>query len=261
MRLHNYVCAVGLAMMTFAVSAQNEDNRDTVIASKLFAEVKEKGELHQETTEFSLYPHTALGQKAIATWEKSDAPTYSAESLYYLPKATLVENSKNPSDADTSLLQAAKVIRMISKMQGIQYYSNGDKKWETLYEHASMIESAASKKPIPDQTDGNADGKTFYCLLDDNSFGENVYQLDYSQTQNEVSVCFTNMDALKVAMITGVKPRFMKINLVVTDCDDAYLVYMVVQAKYPQISFLEKRLRRSLAARVDAIYGWFKGQF
>ncbi len=232
-----------------------------VVSPEVFAVLREKGVAQQETQEFSLRPDTPLAKEGTCTWEQHDAPLYSAESLYYLPKKTLIANSKNPADADTSIEAAAKILRMVSNMQGIQYYSNGDKKWETLYKRAYMVESPRSKQAIPDQTEGNADGKTFFCLLDDNSFGENVYQLDYRQSADEVSVCFTNTDALKVAMITGVKPRDLKINLVVTDCGDAFLVYLVTQAKYPQISFLEKRLRRSLTARVDAIYGWFKNQF
>ena len=232
-----------------------------VVVPSVLAALREQGRVQQETQEFSLFPDTPLARAATGTWDRNDAPLYSTESLYYLPKETLVERSKNPAGADTSVAAAAKVLRMISKMQGVQYYSNGDKKWETLYKRAYMVENPRSKQAIPDQTDGDADGKTFFCLLDDHSFGENVYQLDYRQSADEVSVCFTNTDALKVAMITGVKPHDLKINLVVTDCGDAFLVYMVAQAKYPQISFLEKRLRRSLAARMDAIYGWFTNQF
>ena len=250
-------CAAG--MMVAAVSAGYARGAEALLPTETFAALRENGELHQETLTFSLCPNTPLAAAAVAAWEYHDAPTYSAESLYYLPKAELT-GGKNPAE-DVSLARAAQVVRMISTMQGIQYYSNGDKKWETLYTRAYMIENSRSKRAIPDQTDGDADGKTFFCLLDDHSFGQNVYQLDYRQSANEVSVRFTNVDAVKVAMITGVKPRRMNINLVVTDCGDSFLVYMVVQATHPKISFLEKRLRRSLAARVDAIYGWFKSQF
>lgn len=246
--------------MAMAAAGYAREAADVVLPS-VFGALREEGRMQQETQEFSLFPDTPLARAATDTWERNDAPLYSAESLYYLPKETLAEHSKNPADADTSIAAAAKILRMISKMQGIQYYSNGDKKWETLYKRAYMVENARSKQAIPDQTEGDAEGKTFFCLLDDHSFGENVYQLDYRQSADEVSVCFTNTDALKVAMITGVKPRDLKINLVVTDCGDAFLVYLVAQAKYPQISFLEKRLRRSLAARMDAIYGWFTNQF
>ncbi|MBQ7159661.1 MAG: hypothetical protein IJS09_09615 [Treponema sp.] len=258
------LCILGAIMMGFSTSFAQDAEKigpEEIIEPALLEKIKEKGEIHQETTEFSFFPKTTLAKNAIGTWEKDEEPNYSAENLYYLKKATLVANSKDKSSVDTSLDSVAKVIRSISKMKGMQYYSNGDKKWETLYHNAYMVEGANSKQRIDDQIDGNADGKTYYCLLDDNSFGDGIYQLDYHQSENEVSLCLTNVESLKVAMFKGVKPRFMKINLVVTDIGDAYLVYMVVQAKYAKISFLESRIRRSLAARVDAIYNWFKIQF
>lgn len=259
------LCAIGGLTVVLAVGFAQEAEKmifeDNVISPEILAQVIEKSELHQETTDFSFYPNTELAKKAISTWEKEDEPNYSSENLYYVKKATLVANSKDKEHADPSLDAVSRVVRSISKMKGMQYYSNGDKKWETLYHKAYMIESDKSDKQIVDQTDGNADGMTCYCLLDDNSFGEGIYQLDYQQSEKEVSLCLTNVEALKVAMFKGVKPRYMKINLVVTDMRDAYLVYMVVQAKYAKISFLESRIRRSLAARVDAIYNWFKFQF
>ena len=254
------LCILGMMSLMFSTGFAQEVGAD-MIAPELLSEIMAKGMVHQETMDFSFYPKTALAEKATTTWEQEEEPNYSAENLYYLKKDTLIANSANKESADTSLDTVAKVIRSISKMKGMQYYSNGDKKWETLYHSAYMIENEKSKKQIADQTEGNADGKTYFCLLDDNSFGDGIYQLDYQQTENEVSLCLTNVESLKMAMFKGVKPRYMKINLVVTDIGDAYLVYMVVQARYAKISFLESRIRRSLGARVDAIYNWFKFQF
>lgn len=256
------LCMVGVMMMGISTGfAQEAKDIDACISSELLAEVIEKGELHQETMDFSLYPKTKLGKWATQTWVQSEQPNYSSENLFFIKKDTLVANSSDKEHADTSIASVSRVVRTVSKMKGMQYYSNGDKKWETLYHKAYMIENEKSKKQIADQTEGDANGKTYFCLLDDNSFGDGIYQLDYRQTENEVSLCLTNVEALKVAMFKGVKPQFMKINLVVTDIGNAYLVYMVVQAKYTQISFLESRIRRSLASRVDAIYNWFKFQF
>lgn len=220
-----------------------------------------------EDGSFSLCPDTTLSRAAIATWEKDEKPVYIAENLYRVKKATLVSNSVAPKNADTSLAQVSRVIRSVSKMQGMKYYSNSDKKWAVLYEEAHLIDAPDTKQTIADQTDGDADGKLLYCILKDHTFGKGVYRLDYQQRENEVSVCFTNEAAMKVLGITGVKPGYMKINLVVIDnelsnpADDSYTIYMVIQAKYPSISFLENMLRKSFYARLDAIYNWFIKQF
>jgi len=53
----------------------------------------------------------------------------------------------------------------------------------------------------------------------------------------------------------------LKINLVVIDQNEYYLVYMLVQTKYLSLPLLDSRLNRSFNARIDAIYKWFLNQF
>jgi hypothetical protein len=94
-------------------------------------------------------------------------------------------------------------------------------------------------------------------MQDDNSFGECYYELSYCQREKEVSVCFDNFESLKFAFITAAKPHNVKINLVVIDEGDHFLVYLMVQAYYPRISMLENKMIDSFNARVDSIYKWF----
>ncbi|BDC94910.1 MULTISPECIES: DUF6675 family protein [Treponema] len=221
--------------------------------------------LNDEKVVLSLTPDTELSRKAVGTWAGSGSPRFTTENLFFLKKATLIANSDNGEKCDTSIDAVSKVVRSISKMKGMQYYSNGDKKWETLYHKSHLIDSLKSKKAIPDDLEGSADGKRFYCLQQDNSFGQCVYKLEYFQRDksepNEVAVCFTNAENLKYGPVTAVKPGNLNINLVVIDQGSYYLVYMFVQAKYPSLPFLESRLNRSFNARVDAIFKWFSMAF
>lgn len=221
--------------------------------------------MNSDEVRLSLTPDTELASKAVRGWTLDAKPRFTTEKLFYLKKATMVANSDAPEKCDTSINGVSKVVRSISKMKGVQYYSNGDKKWETLYHKSNLIDSLKDKNAVPDDLEGSADGKSFYCIQEDNSFGTCVYKLDYSQRDkqvpNEVSVCFTNAESLKYGPITAVKPGNMKINLVVTEQDTFYLVYMFVQVKYPSVPFLESRLNRSFNARVDAIYKWFSMSF
>lgn len=221
--------------------------------------------LNEENVSLTLTPNTELSKKAISNWTQKEKPRFTTENLFFLKKATLVANSENPDNCDTSLDAVSKVIRSISKMKGIQYYSNGDKKWETLYHKSHLIDSLKTKKPIPDDLEGSANEKSYFCLQEDNSFGTCVYKLDYLQRNEnnpkEISVCFTNAESLKYGPITAVKPGNLNLNLVVIEQDTYYLVYIYVQAKYPSIPFLESRLNRSFNARVDAIYKWFSMSF
>ncbi len=216
---------------------------------------------NNEVVQFGLTPNTALGKKAQNTWTSSEQPRFTSENLFFVKKATLIANSSDPDNAGTTLDAVSKVIRSISKMKGMTYYSNGAKKWETLYHESNLVKSVTDKTPIPDDTTSPIDGKVYYCYQEDNSFGGCVYSLEYSRNKDEISVCFTNVTPLKYGFITAVKPGNLKINIVIVDQGSYDLLYMLVQTVYPKISLFESRLNRSFNARVDAIYKWFTMQF
>lgn len=247
---------------SFAAFAQDFD----IISEELFSQLKKDGSVQRsfiksENIEFLNCPNTELANKAKEIWTLKDNPVFFCENIYLVEKETLLNNSKNPETADVSIDGVSKVIRSVSKMKGMEYFSNSDKKTETLYHEANLIKSKDDKTFMEDKLDGSADGLNVFCILDDNTFGEAVYYLEYAQRENEVSVCFTNVGDLKLGPIKGVKPGNMKIYLCVTDFGDYYLVYLVTEAKYISLSFLENALNRSFNARIDAIYKWFLYQF
>jgi len=264
------IFGLALFLSTNAFSQVPNSVNDSAIDDKLLTELINSPNrklqntfLNDEQVKLILTPNTELSEKAISSWTNSENPRFTTENLFFLKKATLFANSDNPQSCDVSIDAVSKVVRSISKMKGIQYYSNGAQKWETLYHKSNLIDSPKTKNPIPDDLSGDVNGKSFYCHQEDNSFGTCIYKLDYLKrtSPNEISVCFTNAESLKYGFITAVKPGNLKLNLVVIEQDTYYLVYIYVQAKYPSIPFLESRLNRSFNARVDAIYKWFTMSF
>ena len=234
------------------------------VSPEILAKVKESGELHNvflndDEVKLSLVPNTELSKLAINHWDNSEKPRLTTEKLFYLDKKSLASGESGDFDSLSSIniSKVSKVIRSISTMKGTEYYSNRHKKWETLYHEAYLLKSPSEKIKIPDQTEGSADGKTLYCMQDDNSFGKCYYSLSYKQRANEVSVCFDNFEPLKFGFITAAKTHNVKINLVVVDGGEHFLVYLIVQAYYPRISVLENKMIDSFNARVDSIYKWF----
>ena len=226
------------------------------ISAELLGKLKSSGELqnfflNDDEVKLSLVPDTELSKLAVAHWDNSEKPRLTTEKLFYIDKKTI------GSKSNFSIDDVSKIIRSISTMKGTEYYSNRHKKWETLYHEAYLVKSPSDKSKIPDQTEGSADGKTLYCMQDDNSFGKCYYTLSYKQRENEVSVCFDNFEPLKFGFITAAKAHNVKINLVVVDEGEHFFVYLMVQAYYPRISVLENKMIDSFNARVDSIYKWF----
>ena len=245
------------AIFLFCVGAFSQS-----VSSEILEKVKSSGELqnvflNDTKVELTLLPNTELSSLAVGHWDNSEKPRLTTEKLFYLDKNSL-DSAENPENL--SIEKVSKIIRSISTMKGTDYYSNRHKKWETLYHDASLIKSPADKSKIPDDTEGSADGKTLYCMQDDNSFGKCYYKLTYKQRKNEVSVCFDNFEPLKFGFITAAKAHNVKINLVVVDEGDHFLVYLMVQAYYPRIALLEDKMIDSFNARVDSIYKWFVAQ-
>lgn len=184
---------------------------------------------------------------------------FAEEKLYRLPKSE-IEN-KNAAALDTST--ASKIMRSISKMQGMQYFSRSRKSWDELYSQAFRMENPDSKdfSAAPDLKEGDADGLEIFAFLNDHTFGESVYKISYKQNQNEFLMLMENYSALTYGPVKAVKPGDLKMCVCVIDCGDEFLFYIGNYAEFKMISALKKRLNNSFEARLEAIYNWFKNQF
>ena len=246
-----------LGLFSFAAFSFSES-----ISDESLEKLKAAGELQnvflsKDKAELSLVPKTELSELAVKKWTSDEKPRLTTEKLFYLDKKSLGGNSDLNSESELTVEKVSKILRSISTMKGTEYYSNRHKKWEVLYHDAYLVDSKENKNPILDDTEGSADGKTLYCMQDDNSFGKCYYQLEYRQTEKEVSVYFDNIEPLKFGPITAAKAHNVKINLVAVDEGDYYLVYLLVQASYPRISLFENMMLDSFNSRVDSIYKWF----
>lgn len=184
---------------------------------------------------------------------------FAEEKLYRLPKSE-IEN-KNAAALDTNT--ASKIMRSVSKMQGMQYFSRSRKSWDELYSQAFRVENPDSKdfSAAPDLNEGDANGLEIFAFLNDHTFGESVYKISYKQNQNEFLMLMENYSALTYGPVKAVKPGDLKMCVCVVDCGDEFLFYIGNYAEFKMISALKKRLNNSFEARLEAIYNWFKKQF
>ncbi len=242
-----------LGLFSFAAFSFSESISDETLEKLKAAGELQNVFLSKDNAKLSLVPKTELSELAVKKWTSDEKPRLTTEKLFYLDKKSLGGNS----ESELTVEKVSKILRSISTMKGTEYYSNRHKKWEVLYHDAYLVDSKENKNPIPDDTEGSADGKTLYCMQDDNSFGKCYYQLEYRQTEKEVSVYFDNFEPLKFGPITAAKAHNVKINLVAVDEGDYYLVYLLVQASYPRISLFENMMLDSFNSRVDSIYKWF----
>lgn len=250
-------------MIAASVMPLNALTVGQILPEKTVTALKEKGRLvntryMSETVELIYKPDTPLVKIAADVWpETKEKPVYYSEQIYLLNKKTL--GSGNPEK--NNIEYASKVLRSASKMQGMQYYSNTDKKVTTLYKECYCIKGPKNREKIADDTEGSADGKILYCLQNDHSFGKTEYRLEYHQTADEVNANYINISPLYVGIFKGVDTDDLMISIVMTDCGDDLVVYMLVRSKFPAVKMLEDSMNDSFSSRLDAIYKWFIEQF
>ncbi|MCR5217676.1 DUF6675 family protein [Treponema sp.] len=222
--------------------------KDGTVTSKKFKE---------NNTDLVLLPTSESSSYVSSMWTYKKDPVLIQENLYLISKSSLNETEPEA----VNIKKASKIIRSISKMQGMKYFSHSSEDYETLYKEAYCVSGPKSKTKVIDKTSGSADGKVLYAYLNDNSLGKTIYELKYHQTEEEVSVTFENTTDVDIGPITAVDDGNLHIGLVIYDCGDDFLVYTVVEARFPSLSFLEDRMNESLSARMIAIYEWFIKQF
>lgn len=236
---------------------------EQILPESTVSALREKGHLENmsymsDTVELIYKPDTPLTKIVADLWPaEKEKPVYYSEQIYLLNKKTL--GSGNPEK--NNIEYASKVLRSVSKMQGIQYYSNTDKKVTTLYKECYCIKGPKNREKIADDTEGSADGKILYCLQNDHSFGKTEYRLEYHQSAEEVNVNFINISPLYVGIFKGVDTDDIKISFVMTDCGEEFVVYMLVKSKFPAVKMLENSMNDSFSSRLNAIYKWFIEQF
>ncbi len=230
------------------------------LAPDIFHQLVEKGEVSRQSykedgAEFSLFPRTELGSALKETWTEKKEPVFVSESLFLIEKP----EGSNPEELDTELV--SRIMRSISSMEGIQYYSHSDKKTKTLYTKSYTIDNPDEENRIPDQLDGSADNLSVYAFQEDGSFGKNYYRIDYRQRENEVSMVIRLVEPLKFGILTAVKANNLVFNIDILDKGQYLVMYVGAKVNFPALSIFESRLSNSFGSRIIALHGWFKDSY
>ena len=251
-------CLCLVVLLSGGLFAQAAENIPSEIDGSIFQQLLEKGEYRvqyfkESGRDFTLYPQTELGSLLTKTWTETKDPVFVAESLF------LIEKPEGSNQLDTALI--SRIMRSVSSMEGIEYYSNSEKKMKTLYSQSYTIDNLEDKNRIPDNVDGSAENLSVYAFQEDGSFGDNYYQIDYRQRENEVSMVIRLMEPLKYGLVTAVKANNLVFNIDVLDKGSYLVMYVGAKVKFPAISLLENKLNKSFGSRITALHDWFKSSY
>lgn len=198
-------------------------------------------------------PDNAFAREAVSYWTGEEAPFFS-ESLYLYKKPESIETADD-------LAKVSRILRSISRLEGISYYSTSRKQMRILYEKSYAIDNQKTKKRIDDPVSGSADGVSILTFQKDLTFGECVYQYNYRQNIDTVAFYSCNLEPMSYAFIRVIDPGKLRNSLVVQDLGDYLLVYGITRANFAAIPGLDTKINASFSTRMEAVYDWFLKEY
>ena len=259
-----FLCLFSFLANIFSQEIKSEYPKlEDIIDSKYINELKENNKIsrfftEKDNSDFQFYPDLELAKSATKKWKstRQDKPNFTIESIYRLEKSKQEFSGENIEKIIFEDANIKKILRSISKMEGIEYYSNSRKRTEVLYSKAYTVNNPTERKKVEDNF--NYLENPIYVLLDDKSFGEYLSVINNDSKGFENCFEYLNIDNINYGIIKAVEPNNMQVFLDVINCEDEIIVYVFIQSKMDVPAIFKSKIYDSFVARTDALFEWFK---
>ena len=182
--------------------------------------------------------------------------TLGMEGLYLL--SGLPPGYRNSPSRERTL-KIYNILRSVSTLRGLEYYSETSNKMKTLFEESWAIDDFESKQKISDPLVSELqpfDSISIYQK--DNRFSKNQYTMSFRNEEVNLSTSIVNHTPLKVSgIIKLVDPENMQIHITIMPYQEGLAVYVMMAAATDTRSF-RSRAQQSFANRAIALKNWFE---
>lgn len=212
----------------------------------------EETAFYTDTPSFDLAPESGYTDTIAASVRELN-PRLGLETRFFLPL------EREILEAPDFELRLYNILRSVSTMEGIQYYSASRESMRTFYHESYAVAGADGDERIPDPLVSRIPREDrVYVFQRDSSFGKNVQQLDY---RYEGGSMLLRMENLTTMFYNGLIPLVGDGNLltflVVRPEDEGIVFYGHLAVRVGALFGMEDRARDSFYNRVKALYDWF----
>lgn len=170
----------------------------------------------------------------------------------------LYESGNMNLDSTEALLSIYNILRSVSTMKGINYYSASRKRMRTLFTESYVVDSPELKNKLNDPLIQIIPPYSkIYTFQKDLTFGENLYISEYHFGGNYIMVKNQNITTMRYLFLSMVKPKNSRNYLILIPIENQLIFYGLTCLRAFNFLGLEKRRKNSLYNRTKAIYGWF----
>jgi hypothetical protein len=255
------ICVLACVLtLSFSAAAFADDRLESLVGAESAAILREKGAVTKaadKATSPVLLPKNAAAQKTVSETIKALNPSIVTETLHLY---------KKPAGASSPWTNAEKTALYnenlaLNTLAGLQYYSESRKSMRTFYEISQIIDDPSGKKPVtlPFYSEIPA-SLTVYARQKDLTFGDNVYQYDYTVYGDTLVFTQQNLTPLSAGIVPAVGKNKLHSVVAVIDAGEFLLVYAASFAKTVSIPGMRDRIEASFSNRANAVLGWWAKQ-
>jgi len=163
---------------------------------------------------------------------------------------------------EAEILAVYNVLRSISTLQGLEYYSASRKKIRPLYVYSSLIAGLNDPSPVRDSQLQRLPPvpETLYARQNDTTFGDNQYRITLTGGMDFVTQHSTNLTRLSLGIVPVAGPGDVNVRLLVLSVDEGLLFYAASSARAAVVPGVRGKLETSFGNRAEAVYNWFSSE-
>lgn len=155
-------------------------------------------------------------------------------------------------------LRIYNILRSISSMAGMEYYSASRKKMRTLFAQSYVVDDPGSQTRAADPVAQSIPAESSLVIFqEDLTFGENLYRSQFRYGGGYFVVQTRNLTVMRYLLMPMVQPGNSFSILIVVPDGNRILFYGATGAHTLRFFGLERSKEDSSYNRLQALYGWF----
>ncbi|MDR1399263.1 MAG: hypothetical protein LBJ41_05010 [Treponema sp.] len=215
-------------------------------------------EVRFKTSTPALLPRHSYTRELVANALQDLDISFLVETLYIYHKPS---GASFPTWTEAERSALFNQCLALSRLAGLEYYSESRKRMRTFYETSFVIDSPETKRPLPDPVyDSPPASVLLYARQKDLTFGDNIYCYEYHARSDALLFTQENLTTLSLVLIPAVGKNRLRSVVAVFDASADLLIYVLSAAKAASFPGLNERVGESFSNRADALLRWFVNQ-
>jgi len=182
------------------------------------------------------------------------------ESLYLIPWKDI--STKLTGLPHQEFLQEVyNILRRVSTLEGIEYYSASRERMRTLFAECWAINNPEDKKKIADPRVHTIPPEdTVYIHQKDLTFGKNISRVNYQSSGDYFRMNIVNLTTMTYMFFPIVGKENMSMQIVIVPSKEGILFYGLNTVDVMDLKIFHNKMRDSFTNRMVALYNWFLSQ-